>query len=280
VLAIIGTLTGLLLPAVQRLRDAGTRAECANNLHQIGLALHGYHGTHKVFPPAVRGQAADYPYLSWHAGILPFVEQGALWEQTRTAFAQEPSFWIVPPHIGLGTVLPTYSCPSNPRTRELIQPENVMVAFTTYLGVAGRNQAAHDGVLFFDSKVRLTDIQDGTSNTLMVGERPPSPDFRFGWWYAGVGQNNNGSADMLLGVEESRDPACFRTPTCPPNRPYTFGPGSLSNICDIFHFWSLHIGGANFLYADGSVRFLSYSAAPLMPALATRNGGESISPPD
>jgi prepilin-type N-terminal cleavage/methylation domain-containing protein/prepilin-type processing-associated H-X9-DG protein len=280
VIAIIGVLIGLLVPAVQRVREAAARADCGNRLRQIGLALHGYHDANRALPPAVRGQSADFPFLSWHARILPFVEQGALWQQTREAFAQQPDFSIVPPHVGLGTPLPVYSCPTNPLTSAFIQPENVTVAFTTYLAVAGTNQSAHDGVLYFDSNVRLGEIRDGTSNTLMVGERLPNAELRFGWWYAGVGQNLNGSADMLLGVLESRDPACFRTPTCQTSHPYPFGPGSVKNPCDIFHFWSLHTGGANFLFADGSVHFLSYSAAPLMPALATRAGGEVVSVPD
>ncbi|MBI3407848.1 MAG: DUF1559 domain-containing protein [Planctomycetes bacterium] len=63
--------------------------------------------------------------------------------------------------------------------------------------------------------------------------------------------------------------------SCPPG-PYSFSPGSLTEQCDMFHFWSLHSGGANFAFADGSVRFLSYSAAPIMPALATRAGGEVV----
>jgi prepilin-type processing-associated H-X9-DG protein len=82
---------------------------------------------------------------------------------------------------------------------------------------------------------------------------------------------------MVLGVEEHN--YTFRAPTCPKG-PYLFGPGSLDNQCDMFHFWSLHNGGANFLFADGSVRFLPYSTVSLMPALASRAGGEPIQLPD
>jgi prepilin-type processing-associated H-X9-DG protein len=124
----------------------------------------------------------------------------------------------------------------------------------------------------------LTDISDGTSNTLMVGERPPSPDEAAGWWYAGWGQGKEGSADMVLGVQEQYS-SQFYVVDCPPG-PYQFGAGSLKNPCDMFHFWSLHPGGTNFLMADGSVHFLHYDAAPLMPALATRNGREIVSLPD
>src|SRR5437870_10645760 len=94
------------------------------------------------------------------------------------------------------------------------------------------------------------------SNTLLAGERPPSADFQFGWWYAGAGQKFTGSADMILGVRE-RNILLGRLGACPPG-PYQFRPGNLGNQCDMFHFWSLHDGGAWFLFADGSVRFLTY----------------------
>lgn len=273
VLAIGAVLTSLIVSAVQRVRDRGLRVQCANNFRQIGLALHAYHDIHKVFPPGLRHPPDPYPFMSWHTRILPLLEQEALWKKTQAAFAVERRFWMNPPHQGIETVLPVFSCPANSRTHQLVYPENVDVAFSTYLGVEGLNAAVRDGILFFDSRVRLGDITDGTTNTLMVGERPPSPDFRFGWWYAGVGQALDGSADMLLGVEEHN--YTFRAPTCVEG-PYRFGAGQLDNMCDTFHFWSLHAGGANFLFADGSVHFLSYSAVALMPALASRAGGEAV----
>src|SRR5262249_30065952 len=118
---------------------------------------------------------------------------------------------------------------------------------------------------------------DGTSHTLLVGERPPSADLDLGWWYAGWGQAQNGDAEFLLGTRTrcyNRDAA-----TCPEG-PYHFTPGKFSNPCDAFHFWSPHTGGAHFAFADGSVRFLKYSADEIMPALATRAGGESVAVPE
>jgi prepilin-type processing-associated H-X9-DG protein len=125
--------------------------------------------------------------------------------------------------------------------------------------------------------VRLAEVTDGASNTLMVGERPPSADLVAGWWYAGWGQDKDGSTDMVLGVRELNVRRHYPT-DCPPG-PYDFGPGRLSDPCSAFHFWSVHPGGAHFLLVDGSVRFLRYPAAPLMPALATRAGGEAAAAP-
>jgi prepilin-type processing-associated H-X9-DG protein len=111
----------------------------------------------------------------------------------------------------------------------------------------------------------------------MVGERPPSSDGAAGWWYGGWGQAKEGSADMVLGVEEQYA-SPYYVVDCPPG-PYLFAPGGLNDTCATFHFWSLHPGGANFLFADGSVHFLHYDAAPIMPALASRAGGEAVSLP-
>jgi prepilin-type processing-associated H-X9-DG protein len=168
--------------------------------------------------------------------------------------------------------MPIYLCPAGSRDTDFLPFEKITVAFTYYLGVAGGEQQ-NDGILFFDGTVQFLDITDGTSQTVMVGERPPSPDLYLGWWYAGIGQRFDSSADfILLARQWNYTP---RAPTCPPG-PYFFGLGTPTNLCDTFHFWSLHPGGANFLFADGSVRFLSYEVAPILPALATRAGGETV----
>jgi prepilin-type N-terminal cleavage/methylation domain-containing protein/prepilin-type processing-associated H-X9-DG protein len=279
VIVIIALLIGLLLAAVQRIRDAANRTTCGNNLRQIALAFHHYHSVHGYFPPGVsyRGGADPYPFMSWNARLLPFLEQDNLWGQALQAFAMDKLFLNNPPHTGLATVMPVYACPSDSRGSVSQRvTDQLEVAFTFYLGASGSNQFRKDGVLYLDSRVRLADVTDGSSNTLLAGERPPSPEGRFGWWYAGEGQDQTGSADMVLSAGERNTSAYV--PACPEG-PYSFGPGQLQNPCDTFHFWSLHRGGANFLFADGSVHFLPYSAAPILPALATRAGGEAIEIP-
>jgi prepilin-type N-terminal cleavage/methylation domain-containing protein/prepilin-type processing-associated H-X9-DG protein len=281
VIAIIVLLIGLLLAAVQKVRAAAARAKCQNNLKQIGLALHNYHDTHDHFPPGLSVQAdrRRYPYLGWPARILPHLEQDPLWRAVTEAFATDPdpfTFYGHAPHLPLlATPVALFACPSDGRVPGPATVGGVSAAFTSYLGVEGTDQFRKDGLLYLDSAVRLTHVTDGTSQTLLVGERPPSADFRLGWWYRGWGQAQDGSAEMLLGAREWNT----SRPSCPPG-PYQFGPGRIDHLCDAFHFWSLHPGGANFLFADGSVHFLAYSADPVLPALATRAGGEAVALPD
>ena len=213
----------------------------------------------------------------WNTRLLPFLEQDNLWAQTVEAYAREKWFLRNPPHVGLSIPMPIYSCPSDGRMRNGLQFGSMKVAFTSYLGVEGTDQFHKDGLFFLDSRTRFADITDGMSNTLMVGERPPSADGVLGWWYGGEGQSKDGSGDMVLGVREL-NVSTYGT-DCSAG-PYEFGPGKVSNQCDAFHYWSLHSGGANFLFADGSVRFLSYSAEPVMTALATRAGQEVFEIPE
>ncbi len=296
VIAIVAILLGLTLSAVQMVRNAAARLSCSNNLRQIGLALHHYHDTSKSFPPAVippllvpgrpfERDRNPYPYLNWPARLLPFVEQDALWAQAREAYAKDPLHRKSPGHTAALVPVPLYLCPvDGPRIPQIpgeaagfsgnhgLLGINV-AAGTSYLGVSGTAGIhSDDGVLFLDSQVRLADITDGTSHTVMVGERPPT----FFWpprgrWYGGDG--SWGKADAYLGARET----IYGTIDGCPEGPYHFVAGRANNPCSAYHFWSLHPGGANFLFADGSVRFLSYSADRVLPALSTRAGGEVVS---
>jgi prepilin-type N-terminal cleavage/methylation domain-containing protein/prepilin-type processing-associated H-X9-DG protein len=286
VIAIIAILIGLLVPAVQKVREAAARTQCLNNLKQIGLALHGYHGTHKKFPPATDNNLSKYYFLSWTGHILPHIEQEPLGKTIDPEYARiNRPFGNATnnPHIGLSTVVSIYNCPSD--SRPLVVPDvpfsatrRAAVAFTSYLGVCGTDGRADDGVLFFRSSVTLTKIKDGSSNTVVAGERPPSHDLYYGWWYAGTGYDSRGTGDFTLGAREVRYATTAKDATgklynCPTTK-VGLQPGRIDDVCDQMHFWSLHPGGANFLFADGSVRTLHYSADPVLPALATRALGE------
>ncbi|MBX9583365.1 MAG: DUF1559 domain-containing protein [Gemmataceae bacterium] len=282
VLAIIGVVVALTGAAVQRVRAAAARTACANQLRQLSLALHNYQAQRGAFPPGVRDdrdKAEPYPFLSFHARLLPYLEQQARWAETETAFRTVKDFLVDPPHTGLSTAMPQFGCPLDARTRDPqpVRGKEPYRGLTSYLGVEGTRSAKEDGVLYVNSRVRPTDIGDGLSNTLALGERPPSDDHLFGWWYGGWGQERDGECDMLLGTRVKANGSWGRG-DCPKG-PYHFQPGDLRNPCAIYHFWSLHPGGAHFAFADGSVRFLAYSADEIMPALSTRAGGEAVTPP-
>jgi prepilin-type N-terminal cleavage/methylation domain-containing protein/prepilin-type processing-associated H-X9-DG protein len=278
VIGIISILMGLLLSAVQQARAAAARLKCENNLKQIGLAFQMYHDTYGSLPLGFRTLTATQPmpWSGWPLSLLPYLEQTALFANAQADYRLKRNPFLNPPHTGLATVVQTYVCPSDASAAfaQRAMKTGDVAAFTDYLGVSGTNYATHDGVLFPDSQVRFADTTDGTSNTLLAGERPPSSDFQFGWWYAGIGQKRTGSADMILGVQEVN--LLPVTPTsCGPG-PSSYSPGRPGSPCNMFHFWSYHPGGANFLLVDGSVHFLPYSVHPIMPALASRAGGETM----
>jgi prepilin-type N-terminal cleavage/methylation domain-containing protein/prepilin-type processing-associated H-X9-DG protein len=291
VIAIIAVLIGLLLPAVQKVRAAAERLNCVNNMKQMGLALHNYHDTRGTFPPGIAETIPPdrFQYLSWLARMMQWIEQGALYQDMEAAFATGASPFQNPPHTGFSRPQQIYRCPADQRQYVASYISGYTAAFTGYLGNNGRNLRSYDGILYWNSKVRMMDVADGLSNTFLAGERPPSWDMWFGWWYAGAGQwdfsfggtRNTGSCDVTMGGAEINIHTTGRPEydNCPTG-PYAYAPGTILNPCDNFHWWSLHSGGANFLFGDGSCRFLAYEAgAPLMRALSTRAGGEPVSPP-
>jgi prepilin-type N-terminal cleavage/methylation domain-containing protein/prepilin-type processing-associated H-X9-DG protein len=280
VIGIIGLLMGLLLAAVQKVRAAAARSQCQNNLRQIGIAFHNAAGSSGQLPPGHRPHPPPEPYpdTGWPLALLPYIEQDAVYQQAMRSFGVTRNWEQTAAHPGFSTVIPVYGCPSDDRTSapQVTLKHHFQAALLSYLGVSGTASAAADGVLYLGSKTRLADITDGTSQTLLAGERPPSPDMEFSWWYAGVGQDGTGSVEHVLGVRE-RNVSFFPEHVlyCPPG-PYHFTDGRRDGVCDVFHFWSFHPGGVHFAFADGSVRFLRYDIDPLLPALATRAGGESV----
>lgn len=274
VMSIIGILTAITLPAVQSVREVARRTECTNKIRQIGMATLAFEASRRHFPSGIN--AFDHPQrpsLSWLGQILPFVEHGNLYKQSAAEFATG-SHPTSGPHATLQTYVDLFACPSDPRSGNAqFTHGNRLVGLTSYLGVCGTNYTTRDGIFFQNSQTRTAEIRDGLSNTLMIGERPPSADNWYGWWYAGFGQAASGSPDMLLGAQEINDGA-NHCDACPAG-PYAFSPGKISEQCDLFHFWSVHPGGGLFAHADGAVRFHSYSIDPiLLPALATMAEGE------
>jgi prepilin-type N-terminal cleavage/methylation domain-containing protein/prepilin-type processing-associated H-X9-DG protein len=287
VIAIIAVLIGLLLPAVQKVREAANRAKCENNLKQIGLGLHNHHDVYKRFPGGY-----GIKHICWMYKILPYIEQDNIYKLAQPPDpAKNPNYdktWNL--------TIPLYLCPSD--FRNLAESYNSGgfssgFAMTSYMGVTGQNYNDYAlpggdtgllGTYPSGPGYRITDIADGSSNTLLVGERPPSPETPapyWGWWaYADF--DNIQWAVNPAHPYTSDSPQGSTTPpgtgkACP--NPAIFSQGKLTYFCDANHFWSMHTGGANWLFADGAVRFLPYNAGPtLVPALATRAGGEIADP--
>src|SRR5262249_52666246 len=261
-----------------------------------------------------------YWYWSWLARILAYVEGDNLYrvadafaqqgDNTPFSYPSPAHPWnpwgnwnvssgaVVGANPGLGTEIKLYSCPADSRTLTAQQvPTGVgssfwtQLAFTAYVGNAGINGSyanttpGPEGILFARNsstppKIRIADITDGTSNTIFVGERPPSRDMEFGWWFAGAGYDNSGVGDVVMGARSIAYAQSLGSTLCDtPAKAANFvglRPGQLNVDCDQAHYWSLHSGGANFLFADGSTKFMTYSADIVLPALSTRNGGEVV----
>src|SRR5262249_45386196 len=158
---------GLLLSAVQKVRAAGARVDCQNRVKQLALALHNYHDTRHAFPPGHRSfnHPDRMPFTGWTVSILPYLEQPTLAAQAAAAYRANPNPFS-PPHPPLRTVVPAFLCPTDGRitTAQTSLRTHSVVAFTSYLGVAGLDaHATRDGLLFQNSATRLADATDGTS---------------------------------------------------------------------------------------------------------------------
>ncbi|HBE67840.1 MAG TPA: hypothetical protein DDW52_06800 [Planctomycetaceae bacterium] len=305
VIAITSILIALLLPAAQSAREAARRTQCAKNIREIGLALHGFENVNRRLPPAhwqhpsniapnfygqPRPKEKSY-YFSWLTRILPYAGQMGTYD--KIDFTTSPFInpkYELPSGGYLNSVqLPVFRCPSNPRNEmaehTFEDGRTNRFAFTNYLGVNGTDQFQFDGMIYVNSQVRLSQVsaQDGTSNTLMVGERPPVYDSWYGWWFSDAGLYPwFGAAGNVLGTSEriaDKQGNCF--PDAPQSK---YQDGSLQLVNDGFdwdkhawHFWSFHPGGSHFVFADGHVSFLSYSInEKLFHDLSTRNGSEVI----
>ncbi len=279
VMLVISILMSLLVPAVQEARASARRIECMNKLRQIGLALHEFEATYHQFPEGKVDWRKNpkRAEMSWMVSILPYCEQATLWQESMNAFDFIPFPYMNPPHRGLAQPVPLYACPDDSRVfsaQSAPTLNGALVGLTNYLGVNGRDHHSDDGMMIYGKAVRTADVTDGLSNTLCVGERPPSADFNLGWWYTESGQDGEGNADLILGTREQLAAPMFSTipEECP--TPVGIKAGQLNDMCDSLHFWSLHRNGTHFLLGDGSVRFCSYEAADVVDKMATRSGSE------
>ena len=260
VIAVVGILIGLLLPAIQSARESARRSACKNNLKQYGLALHNYHDVHRVLPI---GNIPNSNF-AFQAMILPQLDQLAVYQLINFDYGGSCFDWkatLAPEKDPGAIVLSVNLCPSDPasgeKNTEHLATSGAHVP-TNYLGVSGSFALTHDGVLFTGSRVHLTDIPDGTSNTIAVGERGIPRDLEHGWPLCAAGTGGDGDADNVLSAIEG------------------LVRGDDDGIHN-GHFWSYHPGAAHFLFADGSVRPLSYSMKQnTFLALSTRSGGETL----
>ena len=292
VIAIIGVLIALLLPAVQAAREAARRAQCSNNLKQIGLGIMNYESTHATFPvstphfPETLVPDMDANGMSWMIGILPYIEQ----ENLFNAFNTDGQFQE---GLGIGGAanrslilhrIETYLCPSDAEGEE--DQDNVWGIFgvpfspTNYVGVMGPHNLGNGSIFgglpdchnysatgyiectgsFWRHSilkpVTLSSIQDGTSNTAIAGEVLPSYD-DFKTWALGNGTWSSTSV-----------PLNYRPPV---NMPFSNWPNQMS-------FRSEHPGGGQFLWGDGRVSFVKETISrDVYRAIGTRKQGEIVS---
>ncbi|MBN9516949.1 DUF1559 domain-containing protein [bacterium] len=312
VIAIIAILIGLLLPAVQKVREAAARAKCTNNMKQLGLALHNYESARGEFPMSKRGfKDATIPEAaqrSWMPDALPYIEQGALLAQ----YDLKENWWVGNNGVLAMTYLRVVQCPSTPNpdrlqdkyeatppnkigaTTDYFVVEGIAATFNANAGLTGTDQLTGDrtGVMVGWASAtsprpsnRIAGITDGTSNTILVGEDAGREDvYRLGRLAAAAAANNTvpNCARARGGAWATNDNPyeigqltlwCSGALTTPPPTPMKVNGSNEWG----YLFYSMHTGGANVTMADGSVRFLRESAAlRTLGSLATRAGGEVV----
>jgi prepilin-type N-terminal cleavage/methylation domain-containing protein/prepilin-type processing-associated H-X9-DG protein len=292
VIAIIAILIGLLVPAVQKVREAAARAQCANNLKQIGLACHSFHDAKKRFPsgilvPVGTASGAINPptpapqppalnqFSSWLTSLLPYMEQGPLYAECAAAsnnFASREYSYCGTATAPGATVVPTYLCPSDSVPQTVIQYSVYYFAVNSYFANAGTRAwpvatASFNGVMYYNSSVKITAITDGTSNTLLAGERNSAdptdtalPTTR-GWAWT----NYNSGQDHLGDTAN----------------PINSTAAVIGTQARLTNFGSGHAGGANFVLCDGSVHFFTQDLSIVtLQRLSVPNDGNPVTLPD
>jgi prepilin-type N-terminal cleavage/methylation domain-containing protein/prepilin-type processing-associated H-X9-DG protein len=301
VIAIIAVLIGLLLPAVQKVREAAARMTCANNLKQLALGFHNYDSSYGQLPPsqgsshsAIASFGPSWtggPIPSWQFAILPFIEQAAL-HQLGSSYLTSPTAlgWPIAAYGDATSFMAqspkVFRCPSD----EFTNRSPLQVSATSWYGLStyGVNSGTGsvwnqgdtekmDGPFFLNSKIQIGAIPDGTSNTLAIGERTfndpgilASGATSVSTLAAHASLWRNGWVPPLSNIRVPLDQINFRMdPTL------TGSARNLAFLKRLLGYSSDHPGGANFGFCDGSVRFLKDSLSQIsLQMLATRAGGE------
>ncbi len=296
-IAIIGILISMLLPVVQYVRETARRIQCANNVKQISLAMLNYESTHRNFPPGY-----SHPAMTmWSGFILPHVEQGSLYDTVDIEAEWRANLGGSPNSDSLRKVIRVFRCPSANYPDSQFDPliETVR-APASYLAVASglidresgdlpwagmdryQNYPESDGVFYLDSKTRLADIVDGSSNTFLVGEALADQDLlgndysgnpqKVDHWYIGSGELPNYEELFAAGMFSAECSECLGSTACPIN---AIKDDSTSINDKELCYSSNHPGGINMGYSDGHVAFVHEAVdRTVWSATGSRNGGE------
>jgi prepilin-type N-terminal cleavage/methylation domain-containing protein/prepilin-type processing-associated H-X9-DG protein len=290
VIAIIAILIGLLLPAVQKVREAAARMKCGNNLKQIGLALHNHNDTHGVLPPGQYNNfySNDAPWIRgcWVQPTLPFMEQDNLYRAYDTARQTNGNWALIVPNKD--TIVPSLVCPSDPNSpktqtidRNTVNGVSVVQGLhTNYVTCSGSTMytstgLGQNGVFFVKSRLSVATIADGTSNTVFASEILVVPDttandLRGRYCNSWYGNNNFTTAQP---PNTTVADAVGYQGVSTPRAPSTLNSGAPGLFAR-----SGHSNGVNALMGDGSVRFVTNSIdATMWRAMGTREGGEVVS---
>lgn len=283
VIAMIAILISLMLPAVMQARAAARRAQCSNNLKQIGLALHNYHDLHLAFP--IGGNSSNQ--LSWHVALLPMIEQTNLYDQFEFKEGVYLEEGKNNPHAL--TRVTIYLCPDSPAERSISSSDAVdgQMAYTTHyygcMGPKGQNPNGGDyrldtdtpgygdfglqGLFGRDISRRFADVTDGLSNTVMAGELSWVDSNVFRTWVRGANYHSSGSP--MTSAKNISDPINIEY--------YNEADAATNNFNDV-SLGSEHPGGTHILLGDGSVRFASEAIdLVVFKNTASLDGGEAQS---
>lgn len=277
VIAIIGVLVALLLPAVQSAREAARRTQCQNNLRQIGLAMQNYVSAKNAFPNGEQGlpsltSSSSFTGYPWASFILPYFEQGNIYNQIDFNLPgyDFPTLQGPPGHVAaLKSLIPEYRCPSSGHSWKYnyknMAVDSNEIGILEYVGIAGSDRLgwpSNQGVMYLDSKISMRHIEDGTSNTMIVGEYSdlaPGQVFDGG----GLGDNDttwNLGRWALTNVNTNNELGTWsvRTVAYLPNTswywPCTDCVKPLGQRITRASLKSAHVGGIHAAFADGSVQ--------------------------